>query len=306
MLSAVLQFCRHGLPWMLFLQLSVAHGGFEIAVVLSRSEGPHQVFAERFSRAASRLGHRVQFAELKDEGLDQAMLQNADLVIASGEAALAAVLQLPARPTLAVMLGELAFERLRVLDSERPLTVMALDQPPSRQMRLFRALLPEAQSLALLEQDHAAELDAFRAAAAECGLQLKTAQLEDRGMLVKQLDALLRDSDGLLILAEAAVSTPAAVRSILLTSYRHRKPVLAFSSAYVDAGALAAVFTTSEQVADQVLAWLAQQDGETLHLPQRSFPPEFEVAVNRKVARSLGLQIAPDEALIRAVAGDCR
>ncbi|MDY0072743.1 MAG: ABC transporter substrate binding protein [Thauera sp.] len=307
MRAAVLKLCRRCLFWLLLLPCGMAHAGFDIVVVLSRAEGPHQVFAQHFSRAASRLGHRVQVVSAEDEPLDPAVLRDVDLVVSSGELALTAVLQRPERPTLAVMLGQQAFERLRALEPTRALGAMPLDQPPSRQLRLFRALLPQAQQLALLQQSYAAKLESFSAAAAECGLELQTAQLDDPRQLVQQLDVLLRDSDALLVLAEAAVSAPAAVRSILLTSYRQRKPLLAFSQAYVDAGALAAVFTTPGQVAEQVLSWLAQQDGELPRLPELSFPPEFELAVNRKVARSLGLQIAPDEVLIREIAGgDCR
>lgn len=289
-------------PWL--AQIACAQSGFEIVLVLSQQEGQHQLFAQGFRRGVSRLGHLLRVAGGGE--LDPDALERADLIVTSGEAALEAVLALPPRPTLAVMLGRQAFERLQASVPARPLSALTLDQPAQRQLRLFKALLPEARRIGLLHQTQAAELEALRTAAQACGLELQIEQLEESGQLLKQLDALLRSSDGLLLLPEAAVSAPTAVRSILLTSYRYRKPVLAFSRAYVDAGALAAVFSTPEQIAAEVLDWLGRQTEGTLNLPVVAAPVGFELAVNRQVGRSLGIEVAAEEDLIRAVAvGAC-
>jgi ABC-type uncharacterized transport system substrate-binding protein len=99
------------------------------------------------------------------------------------------------------------------------------------------------------------------------------------------------------------VSGPAAARTILLTSYRHRRPVFAHSAAYVTAGALAAVFSTPEHVAVDVadlLAGATEPSGlvRRIHSPRR-----FDVAVNRAVARALGLVVADEPALRERIAG---
>ena len=41
------------------------------------------------------------------------------------------------------------------------------------------------------------------------------------------------------------------MRNILLTSYRRGVPLVGLSQAYVNAGALAAIFSTTEQLAEQ-------------------------------------------------------
>ena len=98
------------------------------------------------------------------------------------------------------------------------------------------------------------------------------------------------------------MSSPSAARSILLTSYRFQKPIVAFSRAYVDAGALAAIFTTPEQVAADLIAWLRLQKDESVQLPPPRGPASFDIAVNRQVARALGLSVADDAELLRLIA----
>lgn len=78
----------------------------DVAVVVSQRDGPHAAFAQAFIRAAAGLGHRVFDAGSPAEGLDDVALARADLVVTSGDAALAAALRLHARPTLAVMIGQ--------------------------------------------------------------------------------------------------------------------------------------------------------------------------------------------------------
>ena len=80
-----------------------------------------------------------------------------------------------------------------------------------------------------------------------------------------------------------------------MSSYRHRKPVVAFSKAFVSAGALAALYTTPAQLGRQTAdILLASSSG----LPPASYPTQFAVAINHDVAHALGLNI-PDEATVR-------
>jgi hypothetical protein len=279
-----------------------ACAGLDVAVVVSQRSGPHAVFAQAFSRAAASLGHRVFDAGSPVEGLDDVALARADLVIASGDAALSAVLRLHPRPTLAVMLGRARFDSIRSRHPAWPLSAFTLDQPAERQLRLFKAVMPDAQRAGMLFGPEWAEAAAFERAAASLGVGLAGRVVADERGLMKELEAVLRNSDGLIAVPEALLSTPAAVRSILLTSYRYQRPIIAFSRAYVEAGALAAIFTTPEQVAVDLIAWLRTQHGRQVELPLASGPESFEIAVNRQVARALGIDVAADEELLRFIA----
>ncbi len=116
------------------------------------------------------------------------------------------------------------------------------------------------------------------------------------------LEQVLEDSQLLLALPDPDVFTRYTVAGLLLTSYHHAVPVIGFSAAYVKAGALAAVYSTPEQIgrdaAEMVLA--ARTDaGWTLPAPR--YPTYYNVAVNRQVGRSLSLKLPDDTELHRAL-----
>lgn len=279
-----------------------ARAGLDVAVVVSQRGGAHAAFAQAFSRAAAGLGHRVLDAGTPAEGLDDVALARADLVVASGDAALSAALRLNPRPTLAAMIGQARFDALRMAHPDRPLSAFTLDQPAERQFRLLKAVLPDARRAGvLLGPERGDRVDLERAAAAS-GLDLFVRVIGDEAELIRGLEAVLRDSDSLIAVPDAMLSSPSAARSILLTSYRFQKPIVAFSRAYVDAGALAAIFTTPEQVAADLIAWLRLQKDESVQLPPPRGPASFDIAVNRQVARALGLSVADDAELLRLIA----
>lgn len=77
---------------------------------------------------------------------------------------------------------------------------------------------------------------------------------------------------------------------VLQLGFRARVPVLAFSRAYADAGALAAVFTAPDDVgregAELLANWL-----DTGHYPQGiQYPRAYSVATNPAVASALGVE----------------
>jgi ABC-type uncharacterized transport system substrate-binding protein len=83
---------------------------------------------------------------------------------------------------------------------------------------------------------------------------------------------------------------------ILLTSYRHQKPVFGYSQSYVRAGALAAVYSSAKQIAKQAveITLKAQAAGA---LPPPQVPKYFSVMVNPQVARSLNIPLMDEEEL---------
>ena len=190
-------------------------------------------------------------------------------------------------------------DRLNRAHPERGLGALVLDQPLERHLRLVRAVLPDARRIGvLLGPDSVTQLPSLNRAATALQFQADVHEARQAADLVPALDHLLFAGDALLPLPDGLVSGPAAARTILLTSYRHRRPVFAHSAAYVTAGALAAVFSTPEHVAVDVADLLAGATEPTGLVRRIHSPRRFDVAVNRAVARALGLVIA-DEPMLR-------
>lgn len=257
-------------------------------------------------RAAAGLGHRVFDIGSPAEGLDDVALAGADLVVASGEAAAELALAHQARPTLVTMIARSRFEVLRNAHPQAPLSAWLLDQPVERHLRLLRAVVPDRTRVGLLFGGNVHAEAALQAAAPDFGLTLAIRQVRSDKALIASLEEVLSASEVLLALPDPLLSSPIAARAILLTSYRYQKPIIAFSRAYVTAGALAAVFITPEQVAGDLIDWLRTQDDARLSLPPPQSPASFEIAVNRQVARALGIKVPDDGELLRLTAGGGR
>eukprot|EP01032_Pedospumella_encystans_P026470 gene26469-29906_t len=115
------------------------------------------------------------------------------------------------------------------------------------------------------------------------------------------LKTVLDDADVLLAVADPQVYNSATISNILLATYRARVPVVAFSPAYVKAGALLALYSTPRQIGVQAGA-LARGVLQGGPVPASQYPQEFSVAVNEHVARSLGLtldEVALNERMVK-------
>jgi len=116
-----------------------------------------------------------------------------------------------------------------------------------------------------------------------------------------ELKTLLETNDALLAIPDTAIYKPDTAQPILMTSYQFKKPVLCYSLSYVKAGALAALYSSSRQLAKQAveIARQSQIAGNPLPLPQA--PKYFSVRVNRQVARLLNIEINSDMAIYQAL-----
>ncbi len=284
------------------LGLSVAHA-MEVAVLVSEAGGRGQRFVEALDAALAPGVHRLAGAGLAGGEADTALLGRADLVLAVGHAAAERALRDSSRPVLAVLVGLRDLDRLKRAHPARDLGAVVLDQPLERHLRLVRAVLPDAKRVGvLLGPDSVVQLPGLQHAADALRLQADVHEVREVADLVPALDHLLFAGDALLPLPDGLVSGPAAARTILLTSYRHCRSVFAHSAAYVTAGAPAAVFSTPEHVAVDVADLLAAAKEPAALVRKIHSPRRFDVAVNRAVARALGLVVADEQVLRERIA----
>lgn len=214
------------------------------------------------------------------------------LWVALGSTACSMAVTAPqAAPLLCVLVPRTAFERL-ARTSPRAVggtfTALYLDPPLNKQLDLIALALPEAHRVgALLGPESIARLPALRAALERRGQTLQALRADPPEVLPQALQQ-LKDVDVLLALPDPQVFNTRSVQPILLTTFRQRIPVLAFSPAYVRAGALLSLHVSPELAARQAaeLTWRAWRTGQWPAQPQE--PWTFEVGVNAAVAQALG------------------
>jgi len=204
-------------------------------------------------------------------------------------------------PVLDILIPRLLYEQLPPAGSAR--SALYIDQPFQRQLNLCRLIVPDLRHLAVLYGPTSQGSDqALRSAAQQSGVTLITQHVTAGTNPNDALDQVLDDSQLLLALPDPDVFTRYTVAGLLLTAYHHAVPVIGFSAAYVKAGALAAVYSTPEQIgrdaAEMVLA--ARADAGWV-LPAPRYPAFFSIAVNRQVGRSLSLKLPDDTELQQAL-----
>ncbi len=113
---------------------------------------------------------------------------------------------------------------------------------------------------------------------------------------------LLQNNDVLLSLPEPAVYNHQTLKGILLASYRLNKPVVSYSPAHVNSGALAAIYTSPSQIGKQIADILDKLlEGKLDRKDQLNYASDFEVKINRQVAYSLKIDLPSDAEIIKKI-----
>jgi len=219
--------------------------------------------------------------------------RDTNLVLAVGVQA-ASIALLSQFDVYCVFISKAGYETLvrenRPYHSSQTQSAIYLDQPAQRYFKLLAAALPKKQQIGLLYSSPPVELKQLRQLADQNQFTLLEKLSLNNVELHRDLADLLDKIDVLLALPDAQIYNSYTIRNILLESYRHRVPLIAYSASLVKAGALMAIVSTPEQIALQSLAALIQLQS-TGQLPAPQYPQQFDVLVNREVARSLNLNL---------------
>ncbi|GAB4361162.1 MAG: hypothetical protein Kow006_31670 [Gammaproteobacteria bacterium] len=238
----------------------------------------------------------------------------------------------PARPfpsySLSVVLGEKAARTYQSVNAISPITLYGLmsrvsmeaflsshktdskrafgihlDQPIERLLKLAKLSFNNLKSVGfILSPRSSFSVGEIRLSSRLHNLTPILGHIDESSDLIFTTEKALGSSDALIAIPDAAVFNRYTVQKILLTTYRKGKPVFGYSSALVRAGAVAAVYSSPDDIgldiSEQALDVLLNAE-----LPSfGSRPPKyFSVSVNNRVSRALGLKIPTKETLLRSL-----
>ena len=267
-----------------------------LTLVMSEKSGAYLDFINAVNK---RLVGQDVAVRVLDLGMQ---LPSSDLVVAVGMKAAATALQSCKAPVLVVFAPKEGYASL-LTEQEAGMkdggcmhSAIFLDQPVQRQFEFIRALFPRLRSVGILYSAMPKDISMMRAQAKMKSLELVEQAVPSQSALPSALKEVLVGSDVLLALPDPEIYNSSTIRNILLATYRNRVPLLGFSASYVKAGALAAIYTSPEQVADQTVS-MVQGFMSIRMLPAARYSREFEISVNEQVARSLGLNIRSEAQL---------
>lgn len=292
---------RITLVFLMILALPAQAGS--IMLILSDKGGVYGEFAKSLEESLSGTNWNVSATLLPDSPAIAA--PPPDLIVTVGvEALKKAWAKGDPTPIVATLLPKLSYERI-ISQTRRgtpKITAIFLDQPPARQALFLRQLLPGQKQAGMLLSSETKHLSSqYRHAFANSNLTLESEESERSETLLPALNALLGRSAFLLAIPDSTIYQRTNIKAILITAFRHQKPVIGYSPAFVNAGALAALHTTPAQIARQTADMIVSNG---TNLPSPVGPNQFAIAINPTVAQALGLNISDESTIRRAMLAD--
>ena len=290
------------------VNLKAATTDQKIIIIYQKAYGFSQQLIDQLNIDLTKTGYKTSQMSIDTEhGLDSLDLLNIkkqNLVISIGSKTTQSLLKLDLnKPILSALIPLQIYKSLKKKYSTKAdWSSLVIDHPLERQFYLISAIMGSDKKTGIILGPYTKDLNEDLINASNRSSQkIKIEEIENTEQLTPSLKSLSRTSDVLLTLPDPGIYNKATIRGILLLSYRKKLPIIGFSHAYVKAGAIAAVYSKPEQISLQLV-------NITQHFMQHSFfdkkrfnPNDFSVAINRNIARSLGIKIASDTSIIKHI-----
>jgi len=171
--------------------------------------------------------------------------------------------------------------------------VFYMTQPYCRQIQFIRQLNDKWQTISYFSDENKPIDDSeLKQCATKYGLKTYPVNVTDTNQLTDDLKTALNHSDLILALPDKDIFNRNTVKNILLTSYRYRKPVIAFSRNFVNAGALASIHSDVEQISSSISTLIEQyMTGDHRFTEPVNYPLSFDIDINEQVFKALDIHI---------------
>lgn len=288
--------------WVTLLTLAFANSAYAktplILIIYDKQVQIHQQ-VNKLLRNDAITPHSFHYQDISKQQITD---NKADLIISIGNQA---ALSFPATstPILQTLISENnLFQNTFCFQDNCPISLppeniytLFLDQPISRQINFLTLLLPNAKRIGSLNSLYSInKLKPLYAKAKKLGLTVNSRYIEENDLVNQNLNNLMPDIDVLFTFPDPVIHNKYNIPYLLLSTYRYNIPVIGFSKAYVNAGAIAAIHSTPEQIAQHIY----ELSNQIINAPQplsnkQFFPKYFTISSNKNVARSMDLHL-PD------------
>ena len=240
--------------------------------------------------------YRPTEAELKTD------IPQADYIVTVGTSAADKVYSLkPKVPVISVLITKDAFSTLakkhygsQEAAFARRVSSICLDQPVTRSIQLAKLLIPGASDIGVMLGPASAHRKAW------LGEYITNSEMKPRFVSISakdnpihKIEPVLSRSDVFIPISDTRLINISTAKWILHLSYRHKVPVVAFSKSYLKAGALAAIYSSPEDVARDTSEWLLKPGNTGVGGLYK--PNHYSLDFNQSVAANLKVQLKAEQ-----------
>lgn len=171
---------------------------------------------------------------------------------------------------------------------------LPLEVPAKTFFELAKLLVPDAETVGVLLGPNSHHRERFYSALARsAGMKSEFSLLTLQSNPVNALDPAMRKSQVFMALPDESAFNRAVAPWVLQLSLRYRMPLLAYSFNYANAGAMASLFQTRENLANNLVNRLFDEASRL----------EFSIRLNYAVASNLGIELQSEEDYLNALQG---
>lgn len=176
-------------------------------------------------------------------------------------------------------------------------------QPDCRHILLIKSINPKWSTVGVLSSIDSLDI---AAALTKCAIRqnmdLQVYAIIDKSDLLTTLEMAVVDNKVLLAIIDPFIYNRHTVKNILLTAYRHRKPVIGYSESFVQAGAVAAIYTSPESIGDKAAEIISRFFDKNWQFDKNVYTTDdFSVSTNTQVATSLDIALPATESIRKSI-----
>lgn len=171
--------------------------------------------------------------------------------------------------------------------------VLYMTQPYCRQIKFTKLINSHWKNISILtNQNNPMAASGIKSCAKKYGMNTYAVETTITKYLTDEVKNALDHSDLLLALPNKDIFNEKTVKNILLTSYRHRKPVIAFSKNFVTSGALASIHSNITQISDTAVTLVEKYLLNDYRFTESvNYPDSYNISINRQVFKALNIKI---------------
>lgn len=195
-------------------------------------------------------------------------------------------------PTLYALIPSNSLVNIRKNSNNSHTSAIFIDQPVSRQLALVKAVMPERRNVGVILGKYSSigrsRLERLMHSM-NFNPSISHASPENISRII---EGEFQRINVLLALPDPSIYNKQTVLTILLSSYRHRVPIIGYSAAFVKSGAIAAVYSTPRDIGQHIGDEIATFTSSTSRkLSSPAYPRYFSINVNQSVANSLNIRM---------------
>lgn len=275
-----------------------------ILIVYQHANKINQQLTSQLEQSPVLSGYRISHKILNTKPLETVHLNQQQLIISVGSKTTKLLLDAEiTAPLLSILMpGHLAKSFQSLYSKKTNWSSLVIDQPLQRNFQLITAIMGKQRQTGVLLGPYTKNLEKqLRRAAKNSKQRIIIRHIKEPEKISQSLTALNASANVILTLPDPVIYNKNTIRGILLSTYRKKLPIIGFSKAYVKAGAIAAVYSKPEQISKQT-ANIANSFLKTGNFRLNTYQPsDFSVALNNRLAKSLGISLKSESAIISQI-----